>query len=513
MPYLFPIMPMNTLYSIDAVRTIEKSALASLPTGTLMRRAGKAASDLAKDILAGIPDNVNRILVLAGPGNNGGDALEMAANLADEGFHVSVLLVLNRKNPSEEAKQAMQKAVKSAVHWEDALSIGTTFEKLQQQTWSLVVDGIFGIGLLEGLSGNLKKLVDLVNNLNCPALALDVPSGLDADTGTIVGTDMTAVKATHTITFIGDKPGLHTAKGRDYAGKVHLATLDVARQHFIPAVAHLNSPDLFRHFLKPRPHDSHKGTYGRLAIVGGDEGMGGALTLASRAALMLGTGLCYAVYLKNAPTIDPICPEAMLRSAHRFDFSSDVLAIGPGLGRSNVAREYLQRVLTSDRPVVLDADALNNIAEDNDLEQLLMYRKPPAIITPHPLEAARLLKTDAVSIQQDRIESAKALAVKFNAIAVLKGSGTIIAKPDGQFAVNPTGNPGLATAGTGDVLTGMTGSLLAQGWTPFEAALGAVWLHGKAADNIAENLKGYTGILAGELAPVARTILNTLITR
>ena len=142
-----------------------------------------------------------------------------------------------------------------------------------------------------------------------------------------------------------------------------------------------------------------------------------------------------------------------------------------------------------------------------------MYRKPPAIITPHPLEAARLLKTDAVSIQQDRIGSAKALARKFNAIAVLKGSGTIIAKPDGQFAVNPTGNPGLATAGTGDVLTGMTGAFLAQGWRPFEAALGAVWLHGKAADSIAENLKGFTGILAGELAPAAREILNSLIAR
>lgn len=504
---------MNALYPIDAIRIIEKSALNSLPTGTLMQRAGKAASDLARQILAKIPNSENSILVLAGPGNNGGDALEMAANLANDGFPVSVLLVLNRKNPSEEAKQAMQKAAKSAVRWEDALSIGATFEKLKQQTWSLVVDGIFGIGLREDLSGNLKKLVDLVNNLDCPVLALDVPSGLDADTGTIVGTDMTAVKATHTITFIGDKPGLHTAKGRDYAGEVYLAPLDVAQQHFIPATAHLNSPDLFRHFLKPRQHDSHKGSYGRLAIVGGDDGMGGALTLAARAALMLGTGLCHAVYLKNAPIVDPLCPEVMLRTAHHFDFASDIFAVGPGLGNSSVAKEYLQQIMTLDKPVILDADALNNISEDSNLEQLLMYRKPPSIITPHPLEAARLLKTDTATIQHNRIESAKILAEKFNAIAVLKGSGTIIAKPDGQFAINPTGNPGLATAGTGDVLTGMAGSLLAQGWAPFEAALGAVWLHGKAADNIAEKLNGYTGILAGELASVARKLLNSLIDR
>ncbi len=476
-----------------------------------MQRAGKVASDFAKSILSKTPDHENKILVLVGPGNNGGDALEMAANLANDGFHVSVLLVLNRKNPSEEAKQAMLKAVKSHIHWEDALSIDNTFEKLEKQAWTLVVDGIFGIGLREGLSGNLKKLVDLVNNLDCQVLALDVPSGLDADTGSIVGTNMTAVKSTHTITFIGDKPGLHTAKGRDYAGEVLVATLDVAHQHFIPAVAHLNTPALFKHFLKPRPHDSHKGSYGRLAIVGGDDGMGGALTLASRAALMLGAGLCYAVYLKNAPVADPLCPEIMLRTAHHFDFSSDVFAVGPGLGRSNVAKEYLQQILSSDKPIVLDADALNNIAEDSSLEQLLTYRKPPSIITPHPLEAARLQKTDIAHIQQNRIESAKALAEKFNVITVLKGSGTIIATPNGYFCINPTGNPGLATAGTGDVLTGMAGALLAQGWAPFEAALGAVWLHGKAADHIATDLNGYIGILAGELASVARKILNSLI--
>lgn len=476
-----------------------------------MQRAGKAASDLAKDILAKTPGPADTVLVLAGPGNNGGDALEMAANLANEGFPVSVLLVLNRKNPSEEAKQAMQKAVKSPVLWEDALSLKTTFEKLAKQTWALVVDGIFGIGLREGLTGNLKKLVDLVNHFDCPVLALDVPSGLDADTGTIVSADMTAVKATHTITFICDKPGLHTAKGRDYAGEVHLANLDVAEQHFIPTVSFLNSPDSFRQFLRPRQHDSHKGSYGRLAILGGDEGMGGALTLASRTALMMGTGLCYAVYLKNAPIVDPICPEVMLRTAHHFDFASDVFAIGPGLGRSLVAKEYLQQILQSSQTVVLDADALNNIAEDSDIEQLLMYRKHPSIITPHPLEAARLLKTDTATVQNGRIQSALSLASKFNAVAVLKGSGTIIATPDGRFSINPTGNPGLATAGTGDVLTGMVGALLAQGWAPFEAALGAVWIHGKAADTIAESLDGYVGILAGELAPIVRKILNNLI--
>ncbi len=502
---------MNALYSIDAIRKIEVSALNSLPTGTLMQRAGKEAAYFAKSILSTSDRKNNRILVLAGPGNNGGDALEMASNLADDGFSVSVLLALNRKPLSQEAKLAMQRAAKSSIQWENALSISRTLQDLKEQSWTLVVDGIFGIGLREGLAGNLKKLVDLINTFSCPILALDVPSGLNADTGMIVGKDMTAVKASHTITFIANKPGLHTAKGKDYSGKVKVATLEIAPQHFVPTNLHTNTPDLFRTFLKPRVHDSHKGSYGRLAIVGGDDGMGGALALASRTALMMGTGLCYAVYLKSAPMYDPMFPEVMMRVAHQFDFSADVLAVGPGLGRSSVAKEYLQNILLTDKTVVLDADALNNIAESSDLEQLLMYRKAPSVITPHPLEAARLLKTNTLGIQENRILSAQTLAEHFNVTAVLKGSGTVIASPAKETIINPTGNPGLATAGTGDVLTGMIGAFLAQHWNPLEAAAGAVWLHGKSADAIADKLDGQIGILAGELAPTARKLLNQLV--
>ncbi len=502
---------MNRLYSIDDIRKIETSALDALPVGTLMQRAGKEAADFAKSVLSPSPQENNRILVLAGPGNNGGDALEMAANLADDGFSVSVLLALNRKPQSEEAKQALRRAAKTNIHWEDSLSIGATLEYLEQQEWALVVDGIFGIGLREGLGGNLKKIVDLINTFSCPILALDVPSGLNADTGMIVGEDMTAVKASHTITFIADKPGLHTAKGRDYAGEVRVARLAVDERHFVSTDLHTNSPDIFGAFLKPRPHDSHKGTYGRLAIIGGDDGMGGALALASRAALMLGAGLCYSVYLRSSPTFDPVCPEAMLRVAHQYDFSADVLAIGPGLGRSAIAKEYLQQILLTDKTVILDADALNNISESEELEQLLMYRKSPSVITPHPLEAARLLKTSTPQIQANRIQSAKKLAEHFNAVAVLKGSGTIIASPTGDILLNPTGNPGLATGGTGDVLTGMIGALTAQGWSPFEATAGAVWLHGKSADILADELNGQIGLLAGELAPIARKLLNNLV--
>lgn len=188
---------------------------------------------------------------------------------------VSVLLVANRKKQSEEAILARKKAVKSPVHWEDALSLKTTLESIRSKKWALVVDGMFGIGLKEALTGNRQKLVEIVNTFKCPILALDVPSGLNANTGNIVGKDEIAVHATDTITFIADKPGLHTRKGRDCAGKVHVVTLDVERKYFPETKCWLNSPDLFESCLKPRPEDSHKGSNGRIAIVGGAQGMSG----------------------------------------------------------------------------------------------------------------------------------------------------------------------------------------------------------------------------------------------
>ena len=504
---------MNALYPVNAIRIIEKSALASLPVGTLMQRAGAAAATTANTIINRSGSPKGRVLVLAGPGNNGGDALETAANLANSGHDVTILMVLKRTNPTEETSLAMKKAAKSRAKWEDALSLTESIERIAKSRWTLAIDGIFGIGLNEGIKGNLKELVLAVNRLGCPILALDVPSGLDVDTGTIVGGEDIAIKATHTITFIGDKPGLHTAKGRDYAGIVTVADLAVEKKHFIPSGCFLNHPELFQTFLKPRAHDSHKGTYGRVGIIGGDNGMGGALTLASRTALMMGSGFSYAIYIKDAPAIDPICPEVMIRLAHRPHPNCTALAIGPGLGQSHVAYEALQKTLSTNLPLVIDADALNLIAANPALKQILLYRKGSAVITPHPLEAARLLETDTATVQSDRIKATMRLATQFNVTAVLKGSGTVICSPEGSFAINPTGNPALATAGSGDVLTGMIVSFLAQGWRPFEAACGGVYLHGLAADNLVKRMKGYTGLTASEIAPAAREALNALTYR
>lgn len=502
---------MNALYSIDAIRTIERAALADLPKGTLMQRAGREAASLAMHMLAASTVAKKEVLVLAGPGNNGGDALEMATILANSGIRVSVLLVANRKKQSEEAILARKKAVKSPVNWEDALSLKTTLESIRSKNWALVVDGMFGIGLKEALTGNRQKLVEIINTFQCPILALDVPSGLNANTGNIVGKEEIAVHATDTITFIADKPGLHTRKGRDCAGKVHVARLDVEQKYFPETQCWLNSPDLFRSCLKPRLEDSHKGSYGRIAIVGGAEGMSGAPVLAARAALHSGAGLCYAIYLKNPPAYDPVSPEIMFRAAHQFDFSTDVIVTGPGLGKSAAARDIVIRTIEARTPIVLDADALNILSENESISQWILERDFPTVITPHPLEAARLLKTTSEHIQADRLESARELALRFKAVAVLKGSGTVIATPDGKTVINPTGNPALATAGTGDVLSGITGALLAQGWPAWEATLAAVWMHGKAADILAGRNHGPVGLTAGELAAEVRLQLNLLI--
>lgn len=502
---------MNALYSIEDVRTVEKAALADLPIGTLMQRAGREAAKVAMSLLLPAQTPQKPVLVLAGPGNNGGDALEMAALLATAGIPVSVLLVSNRKKQSEEAKMARQKAIKSPVHWEDALSLQTTFKSIREREWALVVDGMFGIGLKEALTGNRRKLAEIVNTFQCPVLALDVPSGLNADTGNVVGNDSVAVRATHTVTFIADKPGLHTAKGRDYAGNVYVADLDID-QRFFPAVrCWLNTPKLFGAYLKPRLHDSHKGSYGRLAVLGGADGMGGAPVLACRAALASGIGLCYAVYLKNPPVYDPVSPEIMFRAVHQFDFPTDVVVIGPGLGKSPVARDELNRLLKTDQPLVLDADALNILAENPAWHSALHERDAPCVITPHPLEAARLLDTTVLSVQSDRVKAALELAKKYHAVTVLKGSGTVIGSPDGNSVINPTGNPALATAGTGDVLSGLTGSLMGQGWPAWEASLAAVWLHGKAADKLEKERNGNVGMTAGEIASQVRLLINGLI--
>ncbi len=498
-------MPLNTaLFTVAEIRDIEQRAAGSLPPGTLMQRAGTAAAASALRILPDAKNHAN-VLILAGPGNNGGDALVTARMLKEAGVQVTALMVDSLQRPPD-AQEALVRAISRGVRIEGAVPESVD----RNRKWDLVVDGLFGIGLKRQISGTARSLIEAVNALDCPVLALDIPSGLDADTGCVVGDDGIAIRATRTVTFIADKPGLHTCDGHDFAGEVHVADLDIEQSRFTPSTAELNSVEAFAPFLRKRRHNSHKGSYGDVIVIGGAPGMCGAPILSARAAAHCGAGRVYAVFLDLAPPYDSQHPELMFRRVQDMNLSSGTLVIGPGLGTSRAAHEVLDKVLHTQSPLVLDADALNLVAAESGLRQILSRRAAPTVLTPHPLEAARLLETSAKQIQGDRPAAARLLADQLQAIVILKGSGSVIATPEGRIAINTTGNPALATAGTGDVLAGMCGALLAQHFPPRQAAMAASWLHGKAADLLVEQGTGPIGLTASELIPCARMLLNRL---
>lgn len=477
---------MGALYSVAEIRQAERAAAAQLPPGTLMQRAGRAAGRIAIDLLGAAPP-AHDVLILAGPGNNGGDALEVAASLSQAGVGYTLVQLGRADAP------------------------GALNDVPPGREWALVVDGLFGIGLTRPIEGAARAMIEAVNALNCPVLALDVPSGLDADSGAVIGSDGVAVRATHTITFIGDKPGLHTFAGRDHAGHVLVDRIGIDAALLPGASIHLNEPALFELAFAPRLHNSHKGSFGDVAVVGGAHGMAGAPILAARAALLSGAGRVFVASIDHGPAYDNVQPELMFREAAGFNFAGSTIVAGPGMGDSAIAIRVLGKALDGENPLVLDADAINLIAASPDLQARLSGRTAPSILTPHPLEAARLLGVTAGVIQGDRLESAREIAARFDAYVVLKGSGTVIAMADGEAVINPTGNPGLASAGTGDVLAGLCGSLLAQGWPARDAALAAVWMHGDAADRLVDEGCGPIGLTASELPAAIRRVLNRMV--
>ena len=490
---------MTPLYRATDLRHIEAIA-ADQP---LMQRAGRAAADLATAICN---DRNAAILILAGPGNNGGDAFETARLLAEKSFETHVVFVGKAEDLPIDAADAFQRFVDAG---------GRTLTAIPEALrWSLIIDGLFGIGLKREITDPYAGFIRHANALavrdGCALLALDCPSGLNADTGKSHGP---TIHASHTITFIGGKPGLFTADGPDYCGEITIATLELDAEKLGNAPGHIVSPDLFAEHLKPRPRNSHKGSYGNTGILGGARGMVGAALLAARAALRLGSGRVYVGLLdEHAPALDIQQPELMLRNAEKL-LATDLtaLACGPGMGQSHEAGDLLEHACSLDIPLVLDADALNLVAANGDLHVALATRTAPTLLTPHPAEAARLLDCDTATIQTDRLGTALELAARYNAFVALKGCGTVIATPDGKWFINASGNPGLATAGSGDVLTGFSSALLAQGWSPYQTLLAAVHLHGLAADVLVAQGQGPVGLTAGELIDSARHCFNRWI--
>ncbi|MBI1395899.1 MAG: NAD(P)H-hydrate dehydratase [Betaproteobacteria bacterium] len=484
--------PSSLIYRTDDIRRIEAAAFAQKPPQPLMARAGLAAAELARALL----HDRRRVLVFAGPGNNGGDAFVAATHLEQWGREVTVVFTGEPSKLPADARAAYDRwrdvDGSTLAHWPEDLA------------GDLLVDGLFGIGLERDLTGPYAELVTRMNASGTPILALDIPSGLHADSGRVLGT---AVRARHTVTFLALKPGLLTLDGPDHAGTVHVAPIGIDAATVLPPAGFVVDDRFVRAALPPRPHNSHKGHYGSVAIVGGAPGMTGAALLAGRAALHLGAGRVYVGMLApEGGQVDGRQPELMIRSGHDAANleGATTLVVGPGLGQSHHAAAMLDLAVERDVPLVLDADGLNLVATEPTRAARVRVRSAPTILTPHPAEAARLLNTTVASIQADRIAAALRMAGATNAWVVLKGAGSVCAGPDGTWYVNTSGNPGMAAAGMGDVLSGIVGALLGQGASPRDALLAGVRIHGLAGDRVVRQVGGPLGITASEVSLAAR---------
>jgi hydroxyethylthiazole kinase-like uncharacterized protein yjeF len=484
-PRLFPVLTVAALRAIEAKHASDG----------LMERAGAAAADIAAAMIAG---RGGRVVVLAGPGNNGGDAFVCARRLRERGVDVFVVAMPNDARPHD-AAQALRRL--------EATGLALT-PVLQREAPALIVDGLFGVGLSRPIGEPWSQWIEWANASGAPILALDVPSGLDAATGVA---REPAIVANETAAFIAQTPGLLTCDGPDHGGNisVHDLGLDLASS---TTGVRLDWPALrltLPRILARRVKKSHKGTYGRACIVGGAEGLVGAALLAGRAALRLGAGrVVVGLASRNAPLVDPMSPELMLREADAIGNDHDAWVVGPGLGGGDRARDQVEKVIALDAPLVVDADGLNAIARDAALVDAVAMRRSPTLATPHPAEAARLLHCTTADVQADRVGAATQLASSLRAHVVLKGAGSIVARPDDTFDVNASGNPALATAGSGDVLAGILGALLAQGVDANDALRIGVCLHGAAADLLVARGIGPLGVTASEVIDAARTLVN-----
>ena len=449
------------LHAVAAIRRIEQRAAAILPPHTLMQRAGLAVARLA---LALAP-HARTVWVACGPGNNGGDGFEAALHLKHWGKDPIVTWLGDESKAPPDARASLQRA----------RAAGVRFDSAPPPQWDLALDALLGIGATRPPEGALLDHIQRLNDGAAPVLAIDLPSGLDADTGHA----QHCVHADHTLSLLALKPGLFTAAGRDAAGQAWFDGLALTGDSG-DTTCSLTGPPA----MHPRAHASHKGSYGDVAVIGGASGMAGAALLAARAALHHGAGRVFVGFLDpQAPALDASQPDLMLRAWDSLALADMVVACGCGGG--DAVRAALPKVLSTAKALVLDADALNAIAADTQLQALLRARSrrgAATVLTPHPLEAARLLACSAGEVQADRLRAARELAKRFGSVAVLKGSGTIVAQGDGRLGINPTGNARLAIAGTGDVLAGMIAARLAGGEVAFDAACAAVYLHGAAAD-------------------------------
>jgi len=489
-------------------RTIESFGI---PGRVLMENAGRGATRILLDTFQDLSNK--KVGVIAGRGNNGGDGFVIARYLAQKGIFVTVYLLAPKNTVKGDAAANLKLLSPLGV---PVIEIPDKQSFLKHQTGlrhqHVWVDAILGTGLKSDVKGYFKEIIEFINQTNKPVLAVDIPSGLNSDTGQPCGT---CVRAQATATFALAKIGHLVFPGAEYTGDLEIIDIGIP-PHIAEDVGcrqHLLTSDMMRNALLPRPRDAHKGRTGHLLVVAGSPGKTGAAAMTALSAMRGGAGLVTLGIPKSLNTaLEPQAIEAMTcplpeTKNGRLDDSSlgiimdqiagkQCLAIGPGLGTAPETRQLVRRILQENpAPVVIDADGLNCLAGHT---QILKDLSVPVILTPHPGEMARLVNSTPKDVQQDRINCARGFAEKFNVHVVLKGARTAIAHPDGNVFVNPTGNSGMASGGMGDVLTGLIAGFIAQGYSPESASHLGVYLHGAAADDLAQN-NGPFGFLATEV--------------
>lgn len=487
---------LTDVYSVATVREFDRTAIEDLgiPGYTLMTRAGEAA---VAEVREQFPD-ARCWQIVCGAGNNAGDGYVVARLAAAEGLAVAVIAIVDPASLTGDAARAYSDFAGAGgvcAPWSGELDAAA----------DLLVDAMLGSGLMRDVGGDFAACVESINTHGAPVVALDIPTGLHGDSGDVMGC---AVCADLTVTFVGLKSGLFLNNGPDYCGEIVFADLDIpeaCRDDHVPEFRRIND-ELFLQALPRRRRTAHKGDFGHVLVVGGGAGMPGAVRLCGEAALRSGAGLVsIATHPAHAALTVTSCAELMPHGIHgAADLEpllerADVIAFGPGLGRSSWAAELFAALAADGRPTVWDADALNLLAES---PAVLANR----IITPHPGEAGRLLRSGTAGVQADRRSAVVALQAKYGGVAILKGSGSLVAAGPGVPWLCTAGNPGMATAGMGDVLTGVIAALMAQGLTPEDAAIVGVEVHARAGDRAAA--AGERGLLASDLLAELRSIVN-----
>lgn len=480
-----------TLYRTAQVRELDRIAIQErgISGFELMSRAGYEVFQCFRNKWP----NTRSVAVFCGTGNNAGDGYIIAGLALEAGLKVSVYSLANPDNIKGDALTAYQNYIQAN---------GTIilFQGDESIDADVIVDALLGTGLDRPVTGLYALAIQVINKSSAYVVAVDSPSGLNADTGNVMGC---AVKADCTVTFIGLKQGLFTGQAADYCGEISYASLAVPESIFQEVLA--SAVRVVKTPLPRRDRCSHKGNYGHVLIVGGDSGYSGAARLAGEAALRVGAGLVsIATRTEHAGLMNLNRPELMchgVESARQLAGLLEkvsVVVIGPGLGQSDWAKELFMATITAQKLLIIDADGLNLLARSP-------VKNPDWILTPHPGEAARLLSCSTTGIQQDRFAAVAAIQAKYDGIAILKGAGTLIAS-ENDCAVSTTGNPGMASGGMGDVLAGVIAGLLAQGLSLKNAAQQGVHIHGLAAD-LAADKDGERGLLASDLMPYLRRVV------